>query len=379
MSAEDAPPPPTFRQLRRPLEGRVLSGVASGLGHYIGMDPVVVRIGFVALTFAAGLGLALYLMFWVTVPAEGSNESIAEALLRRVGSSPPWVRVVLGALVLILLLRSIAEGSGIVSGLILIAVGVLLFRRTAAMGMGGPAPAPAASPEAAAPSYWSVSRPDAARWAPPATPPRPSRPPSILGRVTLAVMLLAVGAVAAFDLLDVLDVTAEQRIALALTIAGAGLVIGARWGHARWLIVLGVALLPPLMVANLLGATATGRVGELFERPQTLSAVQDEYRLLAGASRLDLSDVDFAQQPTAVTASVAMGELVVVVPAEARVEVDAELRAGELDLFGEDTDGANLRRVVVQEGVEGGGRLELDIDGGVGTVTVRRGAERNPS
>jgi cell wall-active antibiotic response 4TMS protein YvqF len=143
--------------------------------------------------------------------------------------------------------------------------------------------------------------------------------------------------------------------------------------------VLGVALLPPLMVANLLGPTATGRVGEPFERPQTLSAVQNEYRLLAGSSRLDLSDVDFAQQPTAVTASVGMGELVVVVPAEARVEVDAELRAGELDLFGEETGGTNLRRVVVQEGVEGGGRLELDIDGGVGTVAVLRGAERSPS
>jgi hypothetical protein len=56
------------------------------------------------------------------------------------------------------------------------------------------------------------------------------------------------------------------------------------------------------------------------------------------------------------------------------VEVDAAVRLGELDLPREDTDGNDLRRTVVLQGMEGGGRLRLDVDAGVGAVSVRRGS-----
>ena len=45
---------------RRSATDRVLTGVAGGIGERLEIDPVVVRLGFVILTFAGGVGLLLY-------------------------------------------------------------------------------------------------------------------------------------------------------------------------------------------------------------------------------------------------------------------------------------------------------------------------------
>lgn len=45
-------------------------GVAGGLGRYLGVDPVLVRIGFVVLVFAGGVGVVLYGLLWVLTPDE---------------------------------------------------------------------------------------------------------------------------------------------------------------------------------------------------------------------------------------------------------------------------------------------------------------------
>jgi phage shock protein PspC (stress-responsive transcriptional regulator) len=44
---------------------RVLGGVCSGIGHYFGVDPLLVRIVFVILAIAHGIGIALYLILWL--------------------------------------------------------------------------------------------------------------------------------------------------------------------------------------------------------------------------------------------------------------------------------------------------------------------------
>lgn len=54
--------------VRDPRRG-VLGGVASGFGEYLDVDPVFVRIGFVLLTFAHGVGPLLYAACWILVPA----------------------------------------------------------------------------------------------------------------------------------------------------------------------------------------------------------------------------------------------------------------------------------------------------------------------
>jgi len=55
------------RRLYRDPDDRVLGGVCSGLGAYMGVDPVVIRVVFL-LFFLFGVGLIVYLVLWIVVP-----------------------------------------------------------------------------------------------------------------------------------------------------------------------------------------------------------------------------------------------------------------------------------------------------------------------
>lgn len=78
------PPPPEpspgtdggRRPLRRPTDDRVFFGVASGLGHYLGIDPVAVRVVFVLLAVFGGSGLLLYLIGVIAIPEASEGEPI---------------------------------------------------------------------------------------------------------------------------------------------------------------------------------------------------------------------------------------------------------------------------------------------------------------
>src|SRR5437016_3062776 len=52
-----------WRIVRSPAD-RILAGVAGGLGERLEVDPVIVRLAFVVLAFAAGAGVIAYLGCW---------------------------------------------------------------------------------------------------------------------------------------------------------------------------------------------------------------------------------------------------------------------------------------------------------------------------
>ena len=58
--------------LRRSTTERLVAGVAGGLAQYFGVDPVLVRIGFVVGSLVLGGvgGPLLYLLAWAIVPEE---------------------------------------------------------------------------------------------------------------------------------------------------------------------------------------------------------------------------------------------------------------------------------------------------------------------
>jgi phage shock protein PspC (stress-responsive transcriptional regulator) len=85
-SAEQAQDAPRPRQLCRPLDDRMLAGVASGLARYLGVDVLPVRIALVVLCFVGGIGLPLYLAGWLLIPDEGARQSIADDLIHSVRS-----------------------------------------------------------------------------------------------------------------------------------------------------------------------------------------------------------------------------------------------------------------------------------------------------
>jgi signal transduction histidine kinase len=51
----------------------VVAGVAGGVGRYLGVDPVLVRTGFVVLTFAGAVGPVLYAILWATTGDEADR------------------------------------------------------------------------------------------------------------------------------------------------------------------------------------------------------------------------------------------------------------------------------------------------------------------
>lgn len=89
-----AGPPPGYEQpgprrpsrLQRSSSDRVLTGVCGGLGQHTGIDPILFRIGFVALVFAAGTGVLLYLALAVVMPRDDGQQIWTPADGRRPSS-----------------------------------------------------------------------------------------------------------------------------------------------------------------------------------------------------------------------------------------------------------------------------------------------------
>ncbi len=75
--ASQAPEPPRQRKLYRNPQDAVIAGVASGLAAYFGIDPVLMRIIFIALAFLHGVGILAYLIFWLIMPeAKTASEQL---------------------------------------------------------------------------------------------------------------------------------------------------------------------------------------------------------------------------------------------------------------------------------------------------------------
>lgn len=66
-------------RLYRTRDDKVIGGVAGGLGRYLNLDPVLIRILFVIFSFFNGLGILLYIILWIVVPEDESPEFAASA------------------------------------------------------------------------------------------------------------------------------------------------------------------------------------------------------------------------------------------------------------------------------------------------------------
>jgi len=58
---------PGYHRMYRDPDHRVIGGVCSGMGAYWDIDPVIVRVIFVALAFA-GIGVLIYLILYIAIP-----------------------------------------------------------------------------------------------------------------------------------------------------------------------------------------------------------------------------------------------------------------------------------------------------------------------
>jgi signal transduction histidine kinase/phage shock protein PspC (stress-responsive transcriptional regulator) len=65
------------RRLVRPVDGRLLSGVAAGVAEHLGVAVLHVRLAFVVLSALSGFGVVLYGALWVFVPSQGPDDAPA--------------------------------------------------------------------------------------------------------------------------------------------------------------------------------------------------------------------------------------------------------------------------------------------------------------
>jgi phage shock protein PspC (stress-responsive transcriptional regulator) len=62
-------------KLYRSRTDSMIGGVCGGLGQYLGIDPIIVRLFFVLLALGDGVGVLIYLVLWLIVPRQGQAEA----------------------------------------------------------------------------------------------------------------------------------------------------------------------------------------------------------------------------------------------------------------------------------------------------------------
>lgn len=121
------------RVLRRSRDERVIGGVCGGLGRYLGVDPVLLRIAFVVLAIAAGSGVLLYVVSWILIPEQREGEELGDARPSSVDSTRLIVGGALIAIGTILLLNlSLPKFGKYFWPLALIAVGLAVVIQASA-------------------------------------------------------------------------------------------------------------------------------------------------------------------------------------------------------------------------------------------------------
>ncbi|MGH8900696.1 MAG: PspC domain-containing protein [Egibacteraceae bacterium] len=368
------------RRLTRRTDQKVLGGVAGGLAAYFDHDPVIWRLAFVALGFVTfPFGIVLYLVAWAAIPADTQAGQQQETGARRI-----WILLlVLAAAAIVLPLMALVPlwlfGStgrfgfdgpfalgfwepDVFWALLLVGLGVLLFQRSER------ADPPSTASSTAAPAHASTE---------PTSVTRPPRRRSVLGRLAAAAALIVAGLAALLDNLGMFNLSSRRLLALLLLVVGVALLVGAWWGAARWLIVIGILLVCALFsmsVVDSFGFPVRGPFGDRTWRPTSRAEVATPFELGFGDLTLDLTRLPPSADVTHVAADVGMSDVEVIVPADADVTVNSRVGFGQVDVFGRRWDGVRLEVADHASGQAGAGRFVLDIENGFGDVTVRRGS-----
>ncbi|MEU7181510.1 PspC domain-containing protein [Streptomyces celluloflavus] len=139
--AAPAPDDPPVRRLYRSADGRMLGGVARGLAGHLGLPVSWVRVVFVALFMAEGMGALLYAAFWFFVPlgvggVEDKRAASPDDKRRLLGRKPEkgqlfaLIALLIGAAVVASRFQ-LGQANGYLWPLLLIAAGVAVVWRQA--------------------------------------------------------------------------------------------------------------------------------------------------------------------------------------------------------------------------------------------------------
>jgi predicted membrane protein len=160
-----------------------------------------------------------------------------------------------------------------------------------------------------------------------------------------------------------------------VVIVGASIAFGAMTQRrVGGLVFLGLLLLAAFALAAITPVSVGAGVGEKSEQPTTVTALDASYEHGIGELDLDLSAVTLPAGTTSVDASVGIGKLVVTVPADIAVVIDAHAGIGSIDLLGAQDDGVDADRILTLPGAtQDAPVLDLEADIAIGDIEVRRG------
>lgn len=374
--------------------------MAAGLGVRFGISPTWFRVAFVLLTIFGGIGLLLYILGWLLIPEEGSDDPIIAQWLSGFDTSNTGmvVGVVLVGVAAVMLASSFHLISGkFVFAAILLVIGVLLYRGDLDRRSGSSNDRDEKSPpidrsdgvaqddpREGEPIVAEVANLDTPETtvesrveAPP--PARPPRPKSVLGRLTVAATLIAVGGLAIFDAAGVLFPDPVHYVAVVVGVVGAGLLAGALFGRARWLIVVGLLLTPVLFLASV-GPTwsISGEAGERYVRVesiQDLERVGFEYEHGAGVLEIDLRwfeppPVTEGLYPIPIRAKIGAGEIRIWLPELASATVHGRVGIGSVDILGHQSAGLGVSRTEETLSSDREWMFSVEANAGVGSIVV---------
>ena len=352
------PAPPLERAFVRAADDRVVAGVAAGLAGPLGVDPAVVRLGLLLLVPVGGAGLFVYAAGWALLPPAAPDPATPD----RTGADPgagavaapspvsgptgpgaAAAALLLGAALLVLRAAGLGTSSLVLPLLLVVAAAFLLWWR-AATTAGDP-------PDAAAPDGPAGASPRV-RWS------------------TRRWIAFSVGAAAlVFGLVAVAGVVVAGRVADAagpssLAAAGTGVLLTRPGSRTRRVALLALLLAGAGTARAVWAVPFEGGSGPRTVRPATLEELAPEYRHRMGTMELDLSALP-AGDGREVVASVAVGELVVILP-ELPVELHTRVGLGWSDVLGD----ARRGYVVTTDVESPGGVLVLDLDVGSGSLRV---------
>jgi phage shock protein PspC (stress-responsive transcriptional regulator) len=368
-----------YPRLERRRTERMLGGVASGLADHFGLDPVLFRLGFMVLALFGGSGVLLYVLGWLFLPEEGADEPAVVAATRDIGVRKlaalalfAIALLFLGGPVWMPLVQADYLDASLLWSLVLVALGFLLLR-------GDPPPRstaePPPSPSTAAPGTGLAKRTTTATLPlrREAKPPRVSRRRSPLGWISMGAMLLVVGGAAVLDNLGVVELGLKDLLAAAVITLGSGLIAGAFWGRARWLIPVGIILMPGLILASVIELPLRGSIGGRSLQPRSAVELSQGYRVLAGDLWLHLENFDFNEgESITVPVDMVAGTLSIYVPRGVAVDIDGHIGAGGSEFPGRRDQGFELKLDESLGGSDLKRHLVLQVDAGVGFVSVYR-------
>ncbi len=381
-------------ELVRPLEGRAVAGVAKGVADNFGLADWIPRVFFIVTAFMGGLGIILYVACWAFIRSEDEAESIADRFFSGASTSRSWVGIGLIVIAGIIILSNFTFLAGeVIWAAVFLVVGLLLYTGNL------PAWAKKQEVESVEPKegVQRMSTTDtidtktlvtgdspAGGTTPPPPPPTPGpvhpEPPptkpketSFLGRLTMGAILVGLGGLAILDNIPALAIDANPRhyMALAVTILGVGLLVGSIIGRARWLILVGVIMIPSLIFNTALDYDWDSPEFNREVTPVAFEEVEPNVRVDVGRLFIDLTELPWDGEEVVLDADVSVGSLQITVPDGVGIVGRAGVNIGRVEEPGRSASGLGDRQLTWNEPGPLG-TLFLDAEVNIGNLEISR-------